>query len=85
VKPATFERFVAVLRGAFELGDVEMERSTRLVDDLGFDSFDFLRLSLIAEEIADTYIPDLSLVSVPDTLDDAYVHYCSLVLSAVSS
>jgi acyl carrier protein len=47
-----FDRFLEILRAEFELDSTPLDRETFFVEDLDFDSFEFLRLVLVVEELA---------------------------------
>jgi acyl carrier protein len=77
--PARFERFAVALGGAFEVDkDIALTTDTSLIDDLGFDSFDYLRLALFIEDAADVYFADVDGIELPRTLGDAYTYYTAL-------
>jgi acyl carrier protein len=76
VRPASvldFDTFTQYLGDGLQLETGAFEADTRLVDDLGLDSFDLVELLTLVEELGVRF-PDDVAVSI-DTLGDVYREY----------
>ncbi len=71
---AAFEEFRDLIAKEFELNQSDLRESTRLCDDLGFDSLKMLELVLFIEENADVLIEDSELLNI-GTLGEAHCAY----------
>jgi acyl carrier protein len=80
----SFEVFLKAFTGYFELelGPQDLAPSTRLVEDLGFDSIAMFELILLLEDLAGFEIPEQVASDLKD-LGDVH-HYTAAYLTAPS-
>ena len=66
----TFDAFATYLSDGLELDVDVLHRDIRLTEDLGLDSFDFMELVVLVEELG-VHFPDHIVVSI-ETIGDLY-------------
>jgi len=66
----TFDTFAAYLADGLELDVDVLHKDVRLTEDLGLDSFDFMELLVLVEELG-VHFPDHVVVSI-ETIGDLY-------------
>jgi acyl carrier protein len=72
----SIDQFVIAFCEFFSRDAATVDRTSRLVDDLAFDSIEYAELLILLDEIAGYTVPEEMLEALA-SVDDVYIAYCN--------